>query len=84
MRGGGRSMGKAKIRKQGRKALFEDIEEKEEERGVIEGGDIRKETEEYKEMQLRRLLEALEAFREVDTTVRLPKEKYDIYGELAD
>jgi hypothetical protein len=77
-------MGKAKIRKQGRKELFEDIEEKEEERGVIEGGDIRKETEEYKEMQLRRLLEALEAFREVDTTVRLPKEKYDIYGELAD
>ena len=80
-------MGKDKMRKQGRKVLFEDVEEEEEEKGRIEGGDERKavgEAEGYKERQLRRLLEALEAFRNGDTTVRLPKEEYDLYGELAD
>ena len=88
-------MEKNKIRKPGRKALFEDIkvevegkEEEKEERGggMVEGENVRKgETEEeYRERQLRRLLEALEAFKNGDLTIRLPKEKYDIYGELAD
>ncbi|MGB7532217.1 MAG: HAMP domain-containing protein, partial [Halobacteriota archaeon] len=86
-------MEKNKIRKPGRKALFEDIEvegkEKEKEvsgGGMVEGENVRKgETEEeYRERQLRRLLEAMEAFKDGDLTIRLPKEKYDIYGELAD
>ena len=75
-----------KIRKPGRKALFDDVEE-DGEKEVIEAGDKREkevEAEEYKKQQLKRLLEALEAFRRGDTTIRLPKERYDIYGELAE
>ncbi|MBE9592501.1 MAG: hypothetical protein IMF19_03385, partial [Proteobacteria bacterium] len=86
-------MEKNKIRKPGRKALFEDVEvegkEKEKEvsgGGRVEGENVRKgETEEeYRERQLRRLLEAMDAFKDGDLTIRLPKERYDIYGELAD
>ncbi|PXF51262.1 MAG: hypothetical protein C4B55_02370 [Candidatus Methanophagaceae archaeon] len=33
---------------------------------------------------MRGLLEALNAFRNGDLTTRLPKERYDLYGELAD
>ena len=86
-------MEKNKIRKPGRKALFEDVEvegkeEEKEERGggMEEGENVRRgETEEeYRERQLRRLLEAMDAFKGGDLTIRLPKEKYDIYGELAD
>ena len=82
-----------KIRRPGRKALFEDVEvegeeEKKEVGGVerVEGEKVRKgETEEeYRERQLRRLLEAMDAFKNGDLTLRLPKERYDIYGELAD
>ncbi len=52
----------------------------------MEGEKVRKgETEkEDRERQLRRLLEAMEAFKGGDLTIRLPKEKYDIHGELAD
>ncbi|NOR79018.1 MAG: hypothetical protein GQ523_11550, partial [Methanophagales archaeon] len=81
-------MVKDKIRKPGRKALFEDVGEnkEKEEGGRVEGEKVSKgETEEeYRERQLRRLLEAMEAFKNGDLTIRLPKEKYDIYGELAD
>jgi methyl-accepting chemotaxis protein len=85
-------MEKNKIRRPGRKALFEDVEAQSEEEekvvggsGMVEGEKVRKgETEdEYRERQLRRLLEAMDAFKNGDLTLRLPKEKYDIYGELA-
>jgi len=79
-----------KLRKPGRKALFEDVEVegKEEEKEGDGGGRIevgKGETEEeYRERQLRRLLEAMDTFKSGDLTLRLPKERYDIYGELAD
>ncbi|MFV9677281.1 MAG: hypothetical protein ACNYVW_06485, partial [Methanosarcinales archaeon] len=78
-------MVKDKIRKPGRKALFEDVEV-----GGMEDGSGRLEVgkgeteEEYRERQLRLLLEAMDAFKNGDLALRLPKEKYDIYGELAD
>nr|CBH37822.1 putative chemotaxis sensory transducer [uncultured archaeon] len=81
-------MVKDKIRKPGRKALFEDVEENREKEvgGREEGEKVSKgETEEeYRERQLRRLLETMDAFKNGDFTIRLPKERYDIYGELAD
>jgi methyl-accepting chemotaxis protein len=70
---------KDKIRKPGRKALFEDVEVEEGEK--IDKGET---VDEYRERQLRRLLEAMGAFKTGDLTIRLPKEKYDIYGDLAD
>ncbi|MGB3459493.1 MAG: HAMP domain-containing protein, partial [Halobacteriota archaeon] len=81
-------MVKDKIRKPGRKALFEDVEEnkEKEEGGRVEGEKVSKgETEEeYRERQLRRLIETMDAFKNGDFTIRLPKERYDIYSELAD
>ena len=38
----------------------------------------------YSERQLRNLLMALEAFRKGDISVKLAKERDDIYGQLAD
>src|SRR5437879_12360369 len=38
----------------------------------------------YSERQLRNLLKALEAFRNGDVSVKLAKERDDIYGQLAD
>ncbi|MEA2075348.1 MAG: methyl-accepting chemotaxis protein [Euryarchaeota archaeon] len=82
-----------KIRKPGRKALFEDVEVQSEEEekvvggsGMVGGVKVRKgDTEdEYRERQLRRLLEAIDTFRNGDLTIRLSKERYDIYGELVD
>nr|QNO58293.1 chromosome partition protein Smc [Methanosarcinales archaeon ANME-1 ERB7] len=81
-------MVKDKIRKPGRKALFEDVEEnREKEVGGREEGEkvSNGETEEeYRERQLRRLLKTMDAFKNGDFTIRLPKERYDIYGELAE
>jgi len=78
-------MVKDKIRKPGRKALFEDVEvggmDAGSERIEVDNGETE---EEYRERQLRHLLEAMDAFKNGDLTLRLPKEKYDIYGELAD
>ncbi|KAF5437171.1 Methyl-accepting chemotaxis protein, partial [Candidatus Methanophagaceae archaeon] len=78
-------MVKDKIRKPGRKALFEDVEvggmDAGSERIEVDNGETE---EEYRERQLRHLLEAIDAFKKGDLTLRLPKEKYDIYGELAD
>jgi methyl-accepting chemotaxis protein len=80
-------MVKDKIRKPGRKALFEDVGENKEKAvggsGRIEVSKGEKE-EEYRERHLRRLLETMDAFNTGDFTIRLPKERYDIYGELAD
>ncbi|MGB7002607.1 MAG: methyl-accepting chemotaxis protein [Halobacteriota archaeon] len=80
-------MVKDKIRKPGRKALFEDVEENKEKEeggsGRIEVGKGETE-EEYRERQLRRLIETMDAFKNGDFTIRLPKERYDIYSELAD
>ena len=43
-----------------------------------------KRIDEYADRQLKRLLGAMEALRKGDLTIRLEKEKTDIYGELAD
>src|SRR5437867_12681008 len=40
--------------------------------------------QEYSERQLRNLLMALEAFRKGDISVKLSRERDDIYGQLAD
>ncbi|MCK4824593.1 HAMP domain-containing protein, partial [bacterium] len=68
------------IRKQGRKALFAEAEKV----GAEEKAGKSERIDEYADRQLKGLLQALEALRKGDMTVRLEKEKTDIYGELAD
>jgi len=69
-------------RKPGRKALLGDAVHQEEERAEYTARS--RKSDEFETTQARKLLEALEALRKGDLTVRLRKETEDIFGELAD
>ena len=70
-------MAKLLTRKAGKKALFGQTDPEAPETGIAESG---KDTE----RQLEALLEALEAVRRGDLSIRLKKEGEDIFGELAE
>ena len=70
------------LRKPGRKALLEGVVPWEEEE--VEDTPRRRESDEFGNTQARMLLQALEALRKGDLTVRLEKETEDIFGQLAD
>lgn len=71
-------------RKAGRKSLFGKAEPEAPEAEISEKEPAGTESGEDTERQIKALLEALEAVRKGDLTVRLKKEKEDIFGELVD
>jgi len=72
------------LRKPGRKALLGGEVHQEEERVEDTVITTRQGSNNSVDTQVRRLLEALEALRKGDLTVRLEKESEDIFGQLAD
>ena len=76
-------------RKPGLKALFEEAGAEEtgrepKEEKVKPAREVTPVKGEYAERKLKELLEAMEAFRKGDLSIRLKKEKHDAYGDLAD